>query len=257
MQAVLKGKIMKKYLTGLCLAIWHLLMPNSALAQKPIQQPEISTIPDNPIAFGFKANWLAIQSDSAETVLQKLPVHRIQQANWETGFATIFQADDKSQRAIFITPSINGWVLVASYLVLPTLDNLDKVNAFLSPLRENFSQGQFFGSYRVVDYIAWAKAENGKWVRRFAYADGAVLDNFGQQTQAEKTLKLVDIQSTADVVDILQSTVDLNNETVLDALLDEETPLQIAGFWSINPSQLEEMQLSKSTGWVAYLNDVE
>ncbi|MDK4692058.1 hypothetical protein [Kingella negevensis] len=38
---------MKKYLTGLCLAIWHLLMPNSALAQKPIQQPEISTIPDN------------------------------------------------------------------------------------------------------------------------------------------------------------------------------------------------------------------
>ncbi len=74
MQAALKGKIMKKYLTGLCLAIWHLLMPNSALAQKPIQQPEISTIPDNPIAFGFKANWLAIQSDSAETVLQKLPV---------------------------------------------------------------------------------------------------------------------------------------------------------------------------------------
>jgi hypothetical protein len=42
---------------------------------------------------------------------------------------------------------------------------------------KRFDDVQFFGSYRVSDFVTWARALNGKSVRIFAYADSEVLAN--------------------------------------------------------------------------------
>ena len=52
---------------------------------------------------------------------------------------------------------------------------------------QRFDDVQFFGSHRGVDFVAWARALNGKPVRIFAFAD-EVMANFGKQTPEEAKL---------------------------------------------------------------------
>ena len=55
---------------------------------------------------------------------------------------------------------------------------------------QRFDDVQFFGSHRVVDFVAWARAVKGKPTQIFAWSgsDGAVLANIGEQTPEEAKL---------------------------------------------------------------------
>ena len=113
--------------------------------------------------------------------------------------------------------------------------------AVIRPIKEV----QYFGSYRVTDYLAWAKAEDGKWIRRFETSDSCILENFGGQTAAEKSLNLISVESEEE----------FEQEGVFEkwiAAQDEETPAQLAGLWSINTLELENMDLPPSTGYLGY-----
>jgi hypothetical protein len=57
---------------------------------------------------------------------------------------------------------------------------------------KRFDDVQFFGSYRVVGFVAWARALQGRPVRVFAYADGdgEVRANIGEQTPEEAKLRI-------------------------------------------------------------------
>ena len=68
-----------------------------------------------------------------------------------------------------------------------------KFNVLFSRLMKRFDDVQFFGSYRVVDFVAWARARNGKSVRVFAYADGEVFANAGEQTPEEAKLRFANL----------------------------------------------------------------
>ncbi|SSY80912.1 Uncharacterised protein [Alysiella crassa] len=203
--------------------------------------------PDTPIAFGFKTDWLAIKSDSPKAVLAKLPLKNVQIANWQSGFQAIGETDYKSSlQPVFVSPSIRGWVFVVSYLSLPTPTQTESFHALMQPLLDEFQTVQYFGTYRVSDYIAWAKAENGQWQRRFATAEGRILENFGKQTTEEKSLGLLDIRTEEELEqdDIFQQWIQS---------CDEETPAQLAALWSVNPLELEQMNLVPSTGWLGYI----
>lgn len=84
----------------------------SLFPTKPVATKFILPItPDQPIAFGLKNQWLAIQTHLPETVFNQLPVNRIQVANWETGLSALYADSHNSKpQAIFVSPSINGWV---------------------------------------------------------------------------------------------------------------------------------------------------
>ena len=208
--------------------------------------PEIHTQPDQPLSFGFKTNWLAVKSDSPEAVLEKLPLQNIQQANWQSSFQIMEAADYQSSlQPVFVSPCIRGWVFVVSHLALPCLHPERPFNMLTKPLLDQFKEVQYFGSYRVTDYLAWAKAEDGKWIRRFETSDSCILENFGGQTAAEKSLNLVSVESEEE----------FEQDEVFEkwiAAQDEETPAQLAGLWSINPLELENMDLPPSIGYLGY-----
>ena len=118
--------------------------------------------------------------------------------------------------------------------------------AVIRPIKEV----QYFGSYRVTDYLAWAKAEDGKWIRRFETSDSCILENFGGQTAAEKSLNLVYVESEEEFEqnEVFEKWI---------AAQDEETPAQLAGWWSINPLELDNMDLPPSTGYLGYFEKTE
>ena len=66
---------------------------------------------------------------------------------------------------MFASPPVSGWVFVAGfwlpYPVAPTERHHEigkKFDVLFSRLMKRFDDVQFFGSYRVVDFAAWARA---------------------------------------------------------------------------------------------------
>jgi len=141
----------------------------------------------------------------------------------------------------------------------------EKFDALFSRLTTRFDDVQFYGSHRVVDFVAWARAVNGKPLRMFAYAGGGdgVLANVGEQTPEEAKLRFADLTglSLTDALDEMSRIAD-EQRAEQDALVasglsrreaiarvrqngpksypNETDVLELAGLWGIDPMELSE-----------------
>jgi hypothetical protein len=140
---------------------------------------------------------------------------------------------------------------------------------------KRFDDVQFFGSYRVVDFTAWARAVNGRPARIFAYADGEVSANVGEQTPEEASLRFANLTGLSPPVardKILKMAEEQEAEE--DALVasgfsrqeaqarvrengrafpGEEQVVELAAMWSIDPRQLSNQEHLRGVGLVARL----
>jgi hypothetical protein len=121
------------------------------------------------------------------------------------------------------------------------------------------------GSHRVVDFVVWARALNGKPIRIFAWSgsDGVVLANFGEQTPEEAKLGFANLSGLSppeardrmlelagkqhDEADrLVESGLSLKEalakvrQNGRDAEPDEKDAIDLADLWSIDPSRLEK-----------------
>ena len=153
----------------------------------PEKVPAISSTPDKPQAFGYKCFWLAIHNENAGTIMDALKLKNRQPANWASGIRQAY-----GLKKVFVTPPVQGWTLVAG-LALPDAGDArhpDRCTPLLRDLSRQLGQVQYFGTHRVVEYHAWAKAENGAITRAYAYVgeEGVTLWNIGPKTPEEKAL---------------------------------------------------------------------
>jgi hypothetical protein len=178
--------------------------------------PSFNRTPDDPQPFGFKINWLALRTPDPGAVVDALELREATPANWESGLAAVY--DSKRDDAwVFVSPPVGGWVLAVSVsLPYPTEESHHdigkKFDVLFSRLMKRFDDVQFYGSHRVVDFVAWARALNGKPVRMFAYAGGGdcVLANVGEQTPEEAKLRFADLTglSPSDALDEMSRRAD-------------------------------------------------
>ena len=96
-------------------------------------------------------------------------------------------------------------------------------------LGKEFSDVQFFGTHRVVDYHAWARVLNGKLVRHYAFVGdrAETVCDFGKLTDDERKLGLVFDGKKFPA---------------------EQDVMNLAAAWSIDPSTLDQLKLDKSVG---------
>ncbi len=235
--------------------------------------------PDKPQPFGFKVNWLAVKTLDPLAVIEALELEAATPANWEFGLAAAYGGDGR----VFVSPQLGGWVLaVSGSLPYPTNqvqdDNGRKFDAMFAHLMERFDDVQLYGSHRVVDFVTWARAQNGKAVRIFSWTgcEGAVLENIGEQTTEEATLKMADLSglSAADAgeeifrlageqqaeLDTLVATglslrdaLKTVRENSGEAFPGETDVVKLAGLWSLDPSRLSEQDHPASLGLVGRL----
>src|SRR4051794_9881675 len=109
-------------------------------------------------------------------------------------------------------------------------------------LSDRFGEVQYFGTHRVVEYHAWAKALGGRVVRAYGWVGdrGEVLQDVGPKTPEEEELGFDFIDRTTTVGDW---------EGIKTP--GEDDVMQIAGRWSLNP---QEIDAYPSEG-VGYLGD--
>jgi len=150
-----------------------------------------------------------------------------------------------------------------------------KFDVLFSRLMKQFEDVQFFGNYRVVDFAAWARALKGRSVRIFAYADGEVFANLGEQSPEEAKLRFAELTglSPPDARDrILKIAKEQRAEEsafVASGLSSreararvrqngrafprEQDVVELAALWSIDPTQLSKQELPLGLGFAAPL----
>ena len=268
--------------------VWSAVAAMSIASTVPpaIADISVDATPDSPKGFGYKTSWFAVKAQDPKRVAQTLGLTSLRPANWATGLAAAYAFNNKSdgKQYVFVSPSVTGWVLVVS-LALPypdkrvqgRSDDIDsRFTAMFGALAASFEEAQFYGSYRVVGFEAWARARGGKIERSFCYADGEVYENMGPQTLIERQLKFPDLSAmTPEAASSTIFSLAENRDAELQRLLASGMPpkeatkkiasrqrnpmptegdaIAIAAHWSIDPTRIEELKLRPSVGYIAVL----
>jgi hypothetical protein len=102
--------------------------------------------------------WFALKASDSAAVVDALELADATAANWESGLAAVY--DSKRNDAwVFVSPPVGGWILAVSCLLpCPTVQSHDgagrRFDALFSRLMKRFDDVQFYGSHRVVDFVA-------------------------------------------------------------------------------------------------------
>jgi hypothetical protein len=244
--------------------------------------PSFDQTPDKPKGFGFKVLWFAVKAANPASVLDALEFGETTPANWASGLPAAY-----GDQWVFASPPVSGWVFVVGLsLPYPTIETHDdsgkRFDVLFSRLMQRFDDVQFFGSHRVSDFVAWARAVKGKPTRIFAWSgsEGAVLANIGEQTPEEAKLGFANLTglSPSNAADkIFRVAGEQQDET--DALVasglsrrealakvrqngrggfpSEPDVVELAALWSLDPSRLEQQDHPIGLGLAARLpNDL-
>ena len=193
---------------------------------------------EHAIAFGYKTIWLAVRTESPRAVVEALG-GKSRPATWREGLA--------ETTGLFVTPSIDGWVLVTGNL--EAADTTDPSTALSLP--KALSTGlatevQYFGTHRLVEWHSWARVVRGEVVRAYGYVgeSGKTLFVVGKATVDELALNF-------DFFD--ERSPDASNAGYWERTdlryPGEEDVMRIAGRWSVDPTTLGERG-ALGRGWV-------
>ena len=202
--------------------------------------------PDRACPFGYKMAWLAVRTDDPSTLVRKLHLTNTVSANWNSGIGAVY--DEKlGPSHVFVTPPVDGWTFVVG-LGLPHPVNerfVDKLTPLLLSLGKDYPEAQYFFTYPLIDFFAWARVVNGKLTRAFAVNDEGVVWNKGRITRAERSLGL----RLFELRGVEERHGDAGGGLVLYPT--EDHVMQIARNWSVDPIRLDEIEVAAGSGLLA------
>ena len=212
---------------------------NSPVSNEPVYGPGFSAHRRgyrNP--FDQPCRWMAVRSQDLAGVQQALGLVHPTPCSWEEGIT------EAGEHKLFVSPAINGWILVVGAGLPEPGDDVDKCHHFLMELSRKLGHVQFFSVNRVLNHHAWALIERGCVFRAYAWA-GRTLWNQGPLTAAEKDVGMVCFDYATDPADYaLQDTWTNNPEKIG----------RLAGWWSVDPSTIGEKASAARHGIVGDLS---
>jgi hypothetical protein len=201
--------------------------------------------PDRPVPFGLKMAWLAVRTRDTARIIEVLGLGEPKVCNWQSGIGTVYD-DRLGETHVFVSPPLNGWTFVAG-LALPYpvgRSFVDKCTPTLLELGAEFIEVQYFFSYPLIDFYAWARIVNGKLIRAFAIGDEGVIWNKGKPTKDEKSLGL----RLFELRGVRGRSGDAGGELILYPT--EEHVMRLASRWSIDPTRLDSVPALPATGFI-------
>jgi hypothetical protein len=201
-----------------------------ALAARP---PEDEWPVEDPVLYENPTCWLAIKSNNPEEVRAALDLHDPLPCSWAEGI------ERAAEHRVFVTPPVDGWVLVFGAGLPEPSDDVDEFYRFLTALSRRIGLVLYFCSRRAVGHHAWIKTLNGQIIRAYAWA-GTTLWNQGELTQAERDLRLR--CQPYGAAEIRPAPM---NEA---ARFNCERVAALAARWSIDPKSIDARMLRQQTG---------
>ncbi len=192
-------------------------------------------------SFGYKVFWFAIETEDAKSVIDTMGIKKAKRIGWKKGLNRAYEGD------VFITPPIDGWVLVVGIDIdLPkSSDKKDSIVKLLNKLSLKFGEAQLLGSHRISTTMIWMLSKFGDLQRLYKVEDGENKINFGKPTEVEKQW---------DFIQKSEQIEKNGGEYPEDVEIpDEDTVLEIAGAWSVNPMEIEKYDDVRKYGYVGVL----
>ena len=201
--------------------------------------------PDRPAPFGYKMAWLAVRAADPVLLAADLGLANPTPANWNSGIGSVYD-DALGEQHVYVTPPVNGWCFVVG-LSLPYPAGrsfADKHTPLLVDLGRRYREVQYFFTYPLIDYFAWARFADGRLSRCFAINDCGVVTNVGRVTREERALglKLFELRG------VKGRKGDAGGELILHPT--EEHVLRLAGAWSMDPTTLDRFPAASGLGVV-------
>jgi hypothetical protein len=247
-------------------------------------------IPDYPVAFGYKQQWLAVRDRDPQTVADALGLRDTKPSTWKEGIERAYQ--HYRRRAgecaeVFVSPPVLGWTLaVGGAAVIPDV-TMPAFVPFLCGLSAALGHVQYFGSHRISCYAAWAKAECGQLVRAYGAVDYATRVDLGARTPEEIELGFdfigeeatpaevaeheakveaneVRMLALRGEVEAMMAAAEARGERFDESILDDErfasrfdrlvpnedSVMLLASRWSIDPMRLEASEVGPGLGLI-------
>jgi hypothetical protein len=130
----------------------------------------------------------------------------------------------------FISPRVNGWVIVTGPGLPDPDDDVDKCFLFLTGVSRRLGHVQFFHMEKFSGHHAWARMDEGCVTRAYAWA-GETVWNQGEATLAEKVLGMKCCQYGEDDAAEFQTAKG-------NAAANIERIPRLAARWSLDPQIL-------------------
>ena len=163
-----------------------------------------------------------MRADDAEQVARSLRLRTVLPANWLSGLG------QAASEGVFVTPPVQGWVLVVGRDLAVTTQDPTELAALLPGLSEQYGKVLWFSTDEDRDVHGWAMAERGQLMRGYAYVEehGHTFWH-GDVTEAERELGC-----------FLDDPRDHSDDEV-KWWPDRRTVLALAKAWSIDPTTLD------------------
>lgn len=201
---------------------------------------------DRPLPFGYRMAWLAIRTGDTQRVIDALRLERVEASNWNSGLGTVY-SEEFGETHVFVSPPVEGWTFVVGLALPHPLGAAfhDKTTPFLLELGGAFAEVQYYFSYPVIDFFAWARVVDGRLERAFAIGDEGIIWNKGRPSPRERTmgLKLFELRG------IQGRRGDAGGELLLYPT--EDHVIALAAEWGLDPTRLEARRAEPGLGYVA------
>ena len=189
--------------------------------------------------FGYKVNWYMIpeyeltnKGWSIQGLADAIGLKNQNLMLWNDGVGFGYKYTSNNDKQIYISAPFDGWI----YIINATESELDLLNSIVA----NYYA---FGSYRVVDYVAWKQVKDNEVIRHFIYVSGEVLANIGIQTEEECALDFVNL-SGLDNNKAAEAIVDdrnIDDESIV-TFFDEDHAIEMCIRWTgKDPSRFDEL----------------
>jgi hypothetical protein len=189
--------------------------------ERPVfQPPHLSAA-----LFEPPSRWLAVRSKNPQNIQAALGVQHARACSWSDALATPFEP------RLFISPPVNGWIVVMGCDLPDPADDIDECYKFLAGLSHKLGEVQFFARNRAVSHHGWARMDGGKVLRAYVWA-GETMWNQGPLTDAERELKMRCLTYTES-----SELLGYTGREVLS--LNTERVVRLAAAWSLDPTAVE------------------
>ncbi|HSY42273.1 MAG TPA: hypothetical protein VK811_00075 [Candidatus Acidoferrum sp.] len=214
-----------------CVICAGIISRRHARSQEEQAARNVSNLPSQIIFPQRPACWLAIRAASPEGVLAALGLGRSTPCSWSEGMT--------GEHEFFISPRVNGWVIVTGLAIPTPDDDVDECFRFLVSLSRKLGHVQFFQAEKFLHYHAWARLDYGCVTRAYAWA-GETVWNQGGKTVPETELG-VKCLSYGDPCP--PNVARMNTDKVS----------QLAARWNFDPASVDERSLNLALGMAGEL----
>jgi hypothetical protein len=171
--------------------------------------------------------WVAIRSPSPDMVQSTLGLEHTAPCSWAEGIT--------GSHDFFISPHINGWIIVTGMSLPNPTDDVDATFLFLTALSRQLGHVQYFYASRLLHHHAWARLDDGGVTRAYAWA-GETVWNQGIATvpEIEADLKLFNYGE--------------HSATIMDSEMNFNKVPQLAARWSLDPAKITPKSVHLAIG---------